>query len=496
MREKEMMVNMPLPIKYVEGDEEALETSFQTLEIVGTTSVKGEKGIPKPFKVAIMAAKILISNGFEPGKGVRKKLHDITKLNLGQAGLGYNEMKKKRKPGSKVPGKQLIKLNLYQYFSSGGIMILEQVAAVENQLVESIECVHPMAQELNNWTAETLPESVSQEIKGHEAEFKNNKNDAGKHSRQEEEQETKEETLRVLKRLLEQEGPKLQSSAEELEVINLNEGEEVKEIRVGKLMLPHVKQGLTELLREYADIFAWSYRDMPGLDTTIVEHKLPLNPDAIPIRQQLRRMKPEVDLKIKEEVEKQWNAGFLAVAHYPKWVANIVPVPKKDGKIRMALEDKKKTTFIITWGTFCYKVMLFGLNNAGATYQRAMVTLFHDMIHKEVEVYMDDMITKSKTPKQHINDLQKLFERLRKYRLRLNPAKCTFEVRMGKLLGFIVNKRGIELDPDKVKVIRNIPAPKSEKEVRGLLGRFNYIARFISQLTATCSLMFKLLRKN
>ncbi|RDX85304.1 hypothetical protein CR513_33524, partial [Mucuna pruriens] len=97
-------------------------------------------------------------------------------------------------------------------------------------------------------------------------------------------------------------------------------------------MSSDLRQRLVELLREYVDIFAWSYRDMPGLDTTIVEHRLPLVPNAVLVRQQLRRMKPKVALKIKEEVEKQWNAGFLAVAKYPQWVANIVLVPKKDGK--------------------------------------------------------------------------------------------------------------------------------------------------------------------
>ncbi|RDX83333.1 hypothetical protein CR513_35752, partial [Mucuna pruriens] len=207
------------------------------------------------------------------------------------------------------------------------------------------------------------------------------------------------------------------------------------------------------------------------------------------------------------------------MAEYPQWVANIVSVPKKNGKVRMcvdyrdlnraspkdnfplphinllvdntvqhscysfmdgfsgynqiqmALEGKEKTTFITTWGTFYYKVMPFGLKNAEATYQRAMVTLFHNMMHKEVEVYVDDLIAKSKTPRQHIDDLRKLFERLRKYWLKLNPVKCTFGVGTGKLLGFIVNERGIELDPDKVKAIRNMPAPKTETEMRGFLGR-------------------------
>ncbi|RDY03270.1 Retrovirus-related Pol polyprotein from transposon 17.6, partial [Mucuna pruriens] len=157
-------------------------------------------------------------------------------------------------------------------------------------------------------------------------------------------------------------------------------------------------------------------------------------------------------------------------------------------QIMMLPEDKKKTTFIALWGTFCYKVMPFGLKNARATYQRAMVTLFHDMMHKEIEVYVDDMIAKSKMLEQHIEDLRKLFLRLRKYKLWLNPAKCTFGVKTGKLLGFVVNEDGIKVDPDKVKAIREMP-------VRGFLGRINFISRFISQLTATYSPIFKLLRK-
>ena len=80
-----------------------------------------------------------------------------------------------------------------------------------------------------------------------------------------------------------------------------------------------------------------------------------------------------------------------------------------------------------------------------------MVTLFHDMIYKEIEVYVDDMIAKSQTEEEQMVHLQKLFDRLQKFRLRLNPNKCTFGVRLGKLLGFIVSQRGIEVDPDTVR---------------------------------------------
>jgi hypothetical protein len=164
-------------------------------------------------------------------------------------------------------------------------------------------------------------------------------------------------------------------------------------------------------------------------------------------------------------------------------------------QIKMALEDKAKTTFITPWGTYCYKVILFGLKNAGATYPRAMVTLFHDMMHKEIEVYVDDMIAKSKEGENHVKVLRKLFERLRKYELRLNPVKCSFGVKSGKLLRFLVNGKGIEVDPDKAKAIQSMPTPKSEKKVRGFLGRLNYIAKFIAQLITTCEPIFRLLMK-
>ena len=134
-------------------------------------------------------------------------------------------------------------------------------------------------------------------------------------------------------------------------------------------------------------------------------------------------------------------------------------------QIKMALEDMGKMTFVTLWGMFYYKVMSFGLKHARATYQRAMVAFFHDMMHKEIEVYVDDMIAKFKTEEEHLVNLQKLFERLRKYQLRLNHAKCTFGVKSGKLFDFIISQKGIELDLDKVKAILEMPEPRTEKQV-------------------------------
>ena len=109
--------------------------------------------------------------------------------------------------------------------------------------------------------------------------------------------------------------------------------------------------------------------------------------------------------------------------------------------------------------------MPFGLKNVGATYQRAATALFHDMMHKEVKIYVDDMMVKSETRERHFEALNKFLARLEKYNLRLNPKKYIFGVTSGKLLGYIVSERGIEVDPDKIKAIQEMPVPKIEKDV-------------------------------
>ena len=135
---------------------------------------------------------------------------------------------------------------------------------------------------------------------------------------------------------------------------------------------------------------------------------------------------------------------------------------------------------VTPWGTYCYKVIPFGLKNAGATYQRAAITLLYDLIHKEVEVYVDDMIVKSKDCEGHVLALRKFFERIQFYKLRLNPKKCTFGVTSRKLLRFMVSQSGIEVDLEKIKAIVEMKPPRTEKEIRGFLGRIQYISRFIA----------------
>jgi len=353
-----------------------------------------------------------------------------------------------------------------------------------------------------------------------------------------------EEAFREINRELEQFEHKPKPNLSETEAINLGSNEEVKEIKISLHVKKEIRDAIIQLLFEYKDVFAWSYDDMPGLSVDLVVHKLPTHPDFPPVQQKRRKFKPDVSEKIKEEIMKQLNANVIQTIRYTTWLANVVPVPKKDGKTRVCVDyrdlnkaspkdnfplpnihilvdncakheiqsfvdcyagyhqilmdevDAEKTAFTTPWGTYCYRVMSFGLKNVGGTYMREMTTMLHDMMHKEIEVYVDDVIIKSKTQADHVQDLRKFFERVRRYDLKLNPAKCAFGVPSGKLLGFIVSRRGIELDPSKIKAIRDLPPPKNKTEVMSLLGRLNYISRFIAQLTTTCEPIFRLLKKD
>ena len=115
--------------------------------------------------------------------------------------------------------------------------------------------------------------------------------------------------------------------------------------------------------------------------------------------------------------------------------------------------------------------MPFGLKNARTTYHRAATTLFHDMMYRDMEVYMDDMIVKSQSRSDHLAALKRFFERIQKFKLRLNPKKCTFGVTVRKLLGHMVSERGIEIDPNKTKAILNMLVSRTKKEIMGFLGR-------------------------
>ncbi|KAK4397616.1 hypothetical protein Sango_1237100 [Sesamum angolense] len=119
-------------------------------------------------------------------------------------------------------------------------------------------------------------------------------------------------------------------------------------------------------------------------------------------------------------------------------------------QIRMGPVDEELTAFRTPKGIYCYKVMSFGLKNVGATYQRAMQKIFDDMLHKNIECYVDDLVVKSNKRENHFHDLRKVFESLRRYQLKMSHSKCAFGVISGKFLGFIVRQRGIEIEQAKI----------------------------------------------
>ena len=140
-------------------------------------------------------------------------------------------------------------------------------------------------------------------------------------------------------------------------------------------------------------------------------------------------------------------------------------------QIKMAPEDEEKTAFITDKGIYCYKVMPFGLKNAGATYQRLVNKVFKNQIGRNMEVYVDDMLVKTSEENDHLEDLKEAFDNLRRHQMKLNPTKCAFGVTAGKFLGFLVSKHGIEANPEKIQAILDMRQPTSKKEVQQLTGR-------------------------
>ena len=127
--------------------------------------------------------------------------------------------------------------------------------------------------------------------------------------------------------------------------------------------------------------------------------------------------------------------------------------------------------------------MTFGLKNAGATYQKAMNYIFHKLIGRIAEIYIDDVMIKSKGYKEHLADLRETLECTRKHGLKMNPNKCAFGVSAGQFLGFMVHERGIKVGQKSVKAIDEAVPPTTKTELQYLLGKINFIRRFISNLS-------------
>jgi ribonuclease HI len=334
------------------------------------------------------------------------------------------------------------------------------------------------------------------------------------------------------------------TSKEELEVINLSDDPNVsKPISISKSLSAKERKCLIDLLHEYKDVFAWDYHEMPGIDPGLVAHSLNVEPGTRPVVQLMRTFHTEVEAQITQKVKKLLAAGFIKPIQHPQWLSNIVLVKKKNGQIRccvdfrnlnkacpkdefplpnmdllidsaaghamfsfmdgfsgynqirMSTRNAEKTAFRTPIGNFYYTVMPFGLKNADATYQRTMTAMFHDMMHKEIEDYVDDIVVKSKKREDHLRILRTVFDRCRLYKLKMNPLKCAFGVSAGKFLGFLVHNRGVDVDPAKASAIATMKAPTSHKELKSFLGRLSYIRRFIPGLAAVTATFMPLMKK-
>uniref|UniRef100_A0A2N9GP06 Uncharacterized protein n=1 Tax=Fagus sylvatica TaxID=28930 RepID=A0A2N9GP06_FAGSY len=286
---------------------------------------------------------------------------------------------------------------------------------------------------------------------------------------------------------------------EEAEKVHFDSSEPELYFQVGINLSLFDKNELVALLQEFRDVFAWSVYDAPGVSPSLACHSLAMPLDAKPVQQRRRKLPTERSDIIMEEVQKLLAAEAIRPVLYPTWLSNTVVVQKKNGKWRVCVDftdlNKEKTAFITPRGAYCYKVMPFGLKNAGATYQRMMTTMFGNQIGKTVEVYIDDMLVKSVRKEDHLAHLREVFEILRRDGLRLNASKCLFGVRSGKFLGHIISSRGIEANPDQISALVSLEEPKNTKQVQRLTGMVAALGRFISRSADKCRPFFQLLRK-
>ena len=146
-------------------------------------------------------------------------------------------------------------------------------------------------------------------------------------------------------------------------------------------------------------------------------------------------------------------------------------------------------------GNYHYKIMPFGLKNAGSTYQRMMTRMSEPQLGKNIEIYADDMVVKSKVVSEHLGDLGSTFNVLKKHKLRLNASKCYFGVGSGKFLGYMVTYRGIEVNPDQIRVINDLKPPRNAKEVQKLTRMIVALNRFISRSANKCRSFYLLINK-
>jgi hypothetical protein len=303
-------------------------------------------------------------------------------------------------------------------------------------------------------------------------------------------------------------------------------------------------QQLMKLLRENKEAFAWDYTDMKGISPELCTHRIYIKEDCRPICQPQRRMNLNLREILEEELQKLLNAGFIYPISDSEWVSPLVIVTKKNEKwrvcvdyralnkatqkdhfplpfidkvldnlsgkkffsfldgfsgynqIKIAPQDQDKTTFTSPWGTFAYRVLPFKLCNAPATFQREVLGIFSDMLNDSMEIFMYDFTPYGVSFQEALEKLEKVLKRCIQAQLSLSTEKCHMMMSKGIVLGYFISSQGIQVDPSKIQVIKDLPTPKTKTEVRSFLGHVGYYRRFIKNFSKIASPLFVLLMKN
>ena len=306
------------------------------------------------------------------------------------------------------------------------------------------------------------------------------------------------------------------------EIYEIKIEEKKSEYQIGKLT-DKQKMDFEQLMRKNKDIFAKDRDDLGK--TGLVKHTIDTG-DAKPIKQRAYQTSQKEKQVINEEVKRMLKQGIIRKSNSP-WTSPVVLVRKKDGKYRFCIDyrklnsitkkdnhplpriddmlemfrgsqwfttldlasgywqvemdekDREKTAFITYDGIYEFNVMPFGLCNAPATFQRLMHTVLEDLIFKKAPVYIDDINVHSKIFEQHLKDLEQVFMKIRKAKLKLKLGKCHFCYPEIKFLGYIVGKDGIKTDQEKIEKVKNFPRPTNITELKSFIGLASYYRRFI-----------------
>jgi hypothetical protein len=315
-----------------------------------------------------------------------------------------------------------------------------------------------------------------------------------------------------------------------------------REVTIGAHLNPEEEKKLIQFLNKNKDVFAWSAKDLQGVDRDIIEHALETDEKIMPKKHKLRKMSEEKVKAVEAKVQRLQDAKVIREVKYPVWLANTVPMKKKNGKWRMCVdftdlnkackkddfpwervdkivddaannemlslldmfsgyhqirvrrEDEEKTSFISPFGTFCFVRMLVGLKNARCTFSRMIAIVHHPQLQRNILAYVDDIVVKSVQRRDHISDLAETFANLRAANVRLNPEKCVLSIHKGKVLGCLVSTKGIEANPDKIKALIEMQDPVSMEDVQKLIGRVAALNRFILRAAKRSLPIFQVLR--